>query len=264
MQLTQTQKRALYEDGLVQLPGIVPEETVNAALRAVNASIGASGIHPRDLVTFRSQSYCPELQRSTAITDLLHASPLWQLAESAIGQGKISAVDAGQIALRFPSFEPTPREPHAHIDGMYTPHNGVKEGTIANFTALVGVFLSDVPSPYAGNFTVWPGTHRRYEAYFREKGPDSLLQGMPEVDLPAPRQVTAKAGDAVLAHYQLGHGIAGNASPHTRYAVFFRLSHVDHASVKWECMTDIWREWDGIRDLASASASTSATTPAAT
>ena len=253
MQLTHSQKRSLYDNGLVKLPGIVPEETVNSALRAVNASLGSAGMHPDDLVTFRSQSYCPSLQRSTAITDLLHASPLWDLAESAIGTGKISPVGSGQIALRFPSEDP-PHDPHAHIDGMYSPHNGVKKGTIQNFTALIGVFLSDVPTSYAGNFTVWPGTHRRYESYFREHGPDALLQGMPDVEHPEPEQVTARAGNAVLAHYQLGHGIAGNASPHIRYAVFFRLWHVDHESVRWECMTDIWREWDGMRDVVPAAA----------
>ncbi|HZC27856.1 MAG TPA: hypothetical protein VE287_12585 [Actinopolymorphaceae bacterium] len=248
MQLTQTQKSSLYENGLVKLPGIVPAAYVNAALRAVNGSLGSEGIHPDRLVTFRSQSYCPELQRSPAITDLLHASPLWSLAEDAIGVGQISPVGAGQIALRFPT-DGEPHEPHAHIDGMYTPHNGVTEGTIQNFTALIGVFLSDVPGPYAGNFTVWPGTHRTYESYFRANGPESLLQGMPPVELPTSEQVTAKAGDAVLAHYQLGHGIAGNASPHIRYAVFFRLSHVDHESVRLECMTDIWQEWAGMRDV---------------
>src|SRR5262245_60959504 len=176
MQLTQTQKRSLYENGLVKLPGIVPEEHVNAAMRAVNGSLGSEGMAPDKLVTFRSQSYCPELQRSVAITDLLNATPLWGLAEDAIGVGQIKPVGAGQIALRFPAEGP-PHEPHAHIDGMYSPHNGVKKGTIANFTALIGVFLSDVPGPYAGNFTVWPGTHRTYESYFRSNGPESLLQG---------------------------------------------------------------------------------------
>ncbi len=73
---------------------------------------------------------------------------------------------------------------------MYSPTNGVKEGTIGNFTALVGVFLSDLPEPFAGNFTVWPGSHRLYETYFREQGPQALLKGMPKVDLPEPEQFT--------------------------------------------------------------------------
>jgi len=258
MQLTRTHKEALYRDGLIRLPGIVPSEYVDAAMRAINASLGGRGIDPSQLPTFRARSYCPEVQDQKAITDLLYASPLWEIAEQLIGQGKIAPVRAGQIALRFPSTDP-PREPHPHIDGMYSPNNGVPKGEIRNFTALVGVFLSDVRGPYSGNFTVWPGSHRLYEEYFRAHGPEALFHGMPPVDLPEPVQVTANAGDAVLAHYQLGHGIAGNASPHIRYAVFFRLSHVDHASVHWECMTDIWREWSGMRDVVEDAAGARAT-----
>lgn len=248
MELTNEQKRAIYENGYVHLPGIVPRELMRDALRAINSSLGNEGIDPSQLQKFRAQSYCPELQRTRHITNLLYESPLWELAGSAIGPGRVSPVGGGQIALRFPTMEP-PREPDPHIDGMYTPTNGVPKGTIANFTALVGVFLSDVPDEYSGNFTVWPGTHRVYEQYFREKGPQALLEGMPEVGLPEPRQVTASAGDAVIAHYQLGHGIAGNASPNIRYAIFFRLSHVNHDSVHWECMTDIWLEWEGMREV---------------
>src|SRR5918912_30557 len=175
MELTDAHKHTFYDNGFVKMPGIVPPELVHAALRAINASLGAQGMH--------------------------------------------------------------------------TPTNGVPEGTIATFTALVGVFLSDVPHDFMGNFTVWPGTHRLYEAYFRQHGPQTLLDGMPPLELPAPEQVTARAGDAVFCHYQLAHGIAGNSSPHIRYAVFFRLCHVDHEAVHWHCMTDIWREWAGMRDL---------------
>jgi ectoine hydroxylase-related dioxygenase (phytanoyl-CoA dioxygenase family) len=116
----------------------------------------------------------------------------------------------------------------------------------------LGVFLSDVPSDLAGNLSVWPGTHHLYERYFRQYGPQTLLEGMPPIELAEARQITAQAGDAVLCHYQLAHGVAGNGSPHTRYAIFFRLSHVDHDAVHWECMTDIWREWDGMVDTVRA------------
>lgn len=253
MELTLEQKRALVEDGYVPLPGIVPREKVDAALRAINSSLGANGIDPTQLPKFRAQSYAPELQRSPEIAGLLNDTPLWGAAESLIGPGQIRPVNAGQIALRFPTTDP-PSDPHPHIDGMYTPTNGVKEGTIANFTALVGVLLSDLPNPHAGNFTVWPGSHRLYAEYFREKGSEALLAGMPEVDLPEPCQITGRVGDAVLCHYQIGHGIAGNGSPHIRYAIFFRLTHVDHDTVHWECMTDIWREWAGMRDVVGVAA----------
>jgi hypothetical protein len=251
MELTREQKQAFFEQGYVKLPGVVPAELVVQARRAINASLGQNGMDPAQLTKFRAQTYCPELTGDPVITGLYNETPIKSLAESAIGTGKIKPVHYGQIALRFPSMDP-PREPGPHIDGMYTPTNGVKEGTIANFTALVGVFLSDLPEPYAGNFTVWPGTHKLYQDYFRERGPQSLLEGMPKVGeaMPSPEQFRGRAGDAALVHYQLAHGIAGNGSPNVRYAIFFRLSHVDHEHYHWECMTDIWKEWDGMREIA--------------
>ena len=110
---------------------------------------------------------------------------------------------------------------------------------------LVGIYLSDVPNPYAGNFTVWSGTHRAFERYFRQHGAEALLDGMPPIDLPRPRQITGAAGDIILAHYQIAHTAAPNVSPHTRYAVFFRMRHVDHPSFRPEAMTDIWLNGKG-------------------
>ena len=102
------------------------------------------------------------------------------------------------------------------------------EGTIGNFTMLLGVLLSDVPAPLMGNLTVWPGTHQLYEDVFPGARPAVLLQGMPPVEMPAPDPVTGRAGDVVLVHYQVAHGVGPNVSPHTRYMIFFRLSHADH------------------------------------
>jgi hypothetical protein len=244
--LSDTERRLLETEGYVLLPGIVPAERVRAALRAINASLGGVGIPPDRLVQFRAQSFCPELQQDPVVVDLYQATAVREVAESLIGPGRIRPVRGAQIALRFPTLE-APRPPVPHLDGMHTPTNGVPEGTIANFTALVGVFLSDVLAPDSGNFTVWPGSHLLYAQYFREHGPESLLRGMPPVELPAPRQVLARAGDAVICHYLLGHGVASNASPFVRYAVFFRLSHVDHDAMKWTSMTDPWLEWEGLR-----------------
>jgi len=251
MELTPEQKQRLYRDGFVQLPGAVPRTLVDSALRAINASLGNEGIDPAQLTKFRSQSYCPELQNAPVIADLVRGSSVWSFAESAIGRGKIEPLGRGQIALRFPSLDP-PRAPHPHLDGMYTPTNGVPKGAIRNFTALVGIVLGEIRGPDMGNLTVWPGSHLEYEQYFRERGPEALLEGMPNVALSEPVQVMGEPGDAVLCHYQLGHGIAGNSSPNIRYAIYFRLTHVDHDAIHWECMTDIWREWAGMRDVLGA------------
>lgn len=229
------------------LPGIVPPTQVEAALHTINRALGDRGMDPALLAQFRSRSYTPEEQRTPAITGLYTQTPLRALTEQLLGQ--VRPVESGQIALRFPNTA-APRPPHAHIDGVHTPTNGVPRGEIHNFTALVGVFLSDVPGADCGNFTVWPGSHLRHAEYFRAHGPRSLLDGMPPLDLGGPRQITARAGDALLCHYLLGHGVAQNASPHVRYAVFFRLTQADHAAVRWEAMCQPWLEWPGLADRA--------------
>lgn len=248
MQLTYVQKQEFYQNGYVKIPGVIPQIMIDAAVRAINASVG-QGIDPAQVPIYQARSFCPELQREPVITDLFNKTPALALAESMIGVGKIQPVGAGQIALRFPVLQDPPSPPRPHLDGMYTPTNGVPAGTIRNFTMLFGVALSDVTMPYAGNLTVWPGTHHIYEQYFREHGPEALLNGMPPVTIPEPVQLLAKAGDVILAHYELAHGVAQNVSPHPRYAIYFRLYHVDHDQHGHATMADIWREWEGMQEI---------------
>ena len=247
--LTYKQKQAMLKDGYFKVPGVIPQVLIESAMRRINHSVG-NGMNVSDMPTFRSQSFCPELVKSSVVTDLFNKTPVRSIVESLVGEGMAEPVDHGQIALRFPSLQDPPGAPSPHLDGMYTPQNGVREGTIGNFTMLVGVLLSPVRQSNAGNFTVWPGTHLLYEQYFREHGADSLLRGMPPVDLPQPVQTTGEPGDVFFVHYQLGHGVAPNVSPYSRYALFFRVVHKDHR-IDWRApMTDIWLHWPGIRDIA--------------
>lgn len=248
MQLTTIQKQEIYEQGFTLVREAIPRPLVDAALRAINADMGASGLPPDELETMRQQTYCRELTRQPVITDLFNASSLKPLAESVIGADNLLPVNYQQIALRFPSTN-APKPPSPHLDGKSGGKNGVPSGTIGNFTALVGIFLSDVPEEYAGNFAVWPGTHRKYEQIFREHGPDVFLTGIPKFDKGEPHQIMARAGDAVICHYQLAHGPAANVSPHIRYASFIRLKHRDHDNHKREVLSDIWRDWPGMADV---------------
>jgi hypothetical protein len=251
MELTNEQKQHLYQHGYVQVRGVVPQVMVEEALKAINHSLG-EGMPPEKMTTFRAQSYCPELVHTPVIADLFNKTPALALAESAIGAGRFKRPTGGQIALRFPSFQDPPRPPRPHIDGMYSPTNGVQEGTIQNFTALGCILLSELNRDFAGNFTVWPGTHHAFETYFREQGPQALLNGMPPVEMPAPLQIHGKPGDFVLAHYLLGHAAAINVSPYVRYAIFFRITHLEHGDYKWETMTDAWRQWEGMGEIVAA------------
>jgi hypothetical protein len=250
--LTPAEERALVDEGYLLAPGLVPRDRVHAALKAINHSLGEQGLAKDALWTLRAQTFCPELVSAPPIVDLYGATGVKDLAEAAIGVGKVRAPTTGQIALRFPQTIEAPRAPFPHIDGMPGPLNGVTPNTIYHFTALAAVFLSDVELPFWGNFTVWPGTHRALARRFAERGTGELLTGFPPIEMPPPRQLTVRAGDALLAHYLLAHGAAANVGPHVRYAVFFRLFHRDHDRDSTLPMTAAWHEWEGLTQAARA------------
>lgn len=199
---------------------------------------------PDLMETYSSQSYCPDDRRDPIFLDLYDKTPIASAVASVLPVG---SDHRAQIALRFPLPLGAPRvSPTPHLDGVATPTNGVAPGRVHNFAALVGIYLADVPDTFAGNFTVWPGSHVQHAAYFAEHGPLSLLDGMPPVGLAPPKQLVGKAGDAFLCHYLLGHGAAENHSPRIRYAVFFRLLHRDHQQLGYRPMMDPWVGWSGI------------------
>lgn len=247
MEISYAQKKSLYEQGFVKIPGVVPPFMVRDALKAINHSIG-QGVDKNH----QGANYCRELEGTPAIVNLLNKTPAWEIAESLFGPGNIHAVNHGQIALRFPTADDGPGHFGAHLDGVLR----LKDGIVQTFTALVGILLSDLPEPNAGNFTVYPGTHRQYEQYFDDRGPDVLLteeafqtqHRSPNVPLPEPIQITGKAGDMILTHYQLVHAAGPNLAHNIRYACFFRLDHVDRAKDWRAPLTDLWLHWPGIRE----------------
>lgn len=244
--LDAAERRALLEDGYLLLPAAVPRALVDGALAAINGSLGELGIAKDELPTFRARTFTPELTTHPALTALFFASGLGAAAHGALGAGNLRPPREAQIALRFP-VPPPGAPPGPHIDGIAYPGNGVPPGVLLHFTALGAVFLSAVDGPDQGNFTVWPGSHRLIEAHFRQHGPRGIVDRFPDLPLPAPRQITARPGDALLAHYALAHGIAPNTGPNIRYAVFFRLRHDRHEAFGEGPLSDLWLEWEGVR-----------------
>jgi ectoine hydroxylase-related dioxygenase (phytanoyl-CoA dioxygenase family) len=252
--LTSQQKTDLIENGFLHLPGAVPTELVENAVQTINHRLG-QGFPPEVLSTWKAQSYFPELQTEKVMTDVFNRSAVIPVLRELLGEGNVQEKQKVQLALRFPYPVGTKGgTPHPHIDGIYTPNNGVPQGTLGSFTALVGIFLTDVTRDFAGNLSVWPGSHRKMEKYFREHGIKDLLQEghTPEIDYGPPLQIHAKAGDAIIAHYQLMHGVTMNVSPFPRYATFFRIKHPLHETNRLECLTNLWLEWPGVRDQVPA------------
>ncbi len=222
MQLSHMQKKSLYEEGFVVVPQVIPEFAVHSALKAINQSLGEGE-------GGRKTNYCLELQEAPVITDLFNKTPAAAIVESLLGEGMMEPVTSAQIALRFPSREEKPSMYRGHLDGLLE----LEKGNVLSFTALVGVLLSDQTNRDAGNLTVWPGSHHLYEQYFRKHGANALLTeecfrtrySASDLELPNPVQVTGKAGDIIIAHYQLLHAAGINISHNIRYNCFFRVHH---------------------------------------
>jgi hypothetical protein len=175
---------------------------------------------------------------------LFYNTPLGSLAQSLVAPGEIEiAFDQLQVALNIPPFSHRPGA--HHLDGYLEGHQ-----VPATFTMLAGVLMTEQKVENAGNLWVWPGTHRTHAEFFRERGPEALVEykGYPKIELPEPSQVLGGPGDVILAHYMLGHNIGGNyASERARQAVYFRLRRAGHQHRWRECLCDELLEYDPVR-----------------
>ena len=256
MQLTPEQIREFYDRGYVKIPGAISKAMVDTARQAVNHSIGTLGPNGEDMSKHRAAQFCRDLNGAPVIMDLFNASPVTSLAESLMGEGNLQKpIRGAQVAPRFPTvIGNVPPEPRGHLDGMGTGTNGMPKGVYRRgFTAFAVIYLADVPEPYSGNFTVWPGSHRFFESYFKREGLEILSNGTPRVDLPeGPDMVTGNAGDLIIAHHQMIHTGGPNASPNIRYAAIARLRHIDCDKNGNDCFQDIWREFPCVREAIAA------------
>jgi len=255
---------------------VVGAEYVQAALRAINAALG-KGVPAEEMEKWRtSGSSLPELSGKPVITNLFNCSSAIHLVSSLFGQ-TCKQARGGQIALRFPgslcndNFEPVTWWNRGwHIDGFHSKNNGLAPDTISNFNCLVGVVLADVPGPFHGNLGVFPRSHYVLQDYFLKHGFDKVkkegLEALPTLPLSNCHQVTAEAGDIVLAHYSLAHTICPNTSSLIRYAIYFRTSAPSFYDEDFSpldrpgtndphrpaSMLDIWRDFQGLTEEVKA------------
>ncbi len=255
--LSDAEKRRFVKEGFLHVPSAVSPRLIRHARRAINHSLGA-GVDKRDVERLNAQSFCEELVEDPRLLRLATNPGVWSHVRSLLGDRRAERPRECQIALRFPQPEGTSRRlDHPHLDGYHTPWNGLPDdGVVYAHTLLLGVMLSDVEEPLSGNFTVWPGTHLKLEQHFRQHGVQSLERGnvtTSRIRLPRPVPITGKAGDIVLAHYQLAHAASPNLSGDIRYMCFFRLSVRGLANHRVESMLDIWRDWPALQEFVDRS-----------
>jgi len=250
--LTKAQKRQFVENGYLHISGVVPQIMIDAARRVVNHSIGTSGMGGENLENNRSAFFCYDILDSPTILAMYNDTPVKQIAEDLMGEGNVLPVERAKTYPRFPlpvgEEAPTP---HGHIDGVGNGLNGTAKGDYKrNFSAFAVIYLMDIPEPNSGNFTVWPKSHRAFEAHFKKHGHEVLTQRELRPELPEPPiMVTGKAGDLVLAHHAMYHTGGPNSSPNVRLATIARLKHKDCDELGKDAYLDIWREWPGVHEV---------------
>jgi hypothetical protein len=236
-----TWQEQLRQQGLAQFGELTPKPLIKAALDAIEID-RSTNYDPDRQTEYDNRSYCPDLRTASPIMDLLTQSSVSNLLDEIFELDEIGWSD-GQIAIRRAHNFTEPLPPTPHIDGFSTGLNGLEEGKIYNHTILVGVFLTPVTRAFAGNFTVWPGSHNIYENYFRERGTRAMSEPMPTPEVGEPVQLTCAVGDVVLAHYQLAHAAAVNTSDNDRIAVYFRVWLRKMESDRWHYLTNMWDGW---------------------
>ena len=231
----------LLVSGFCMFSGLAPSGLVSAAHQAIVEDL-ARNYDPTRQLEYDHRSYCPSLRQSPVILELLNNEAVEERIDAAVEFRRLVAGPA-QIAIRRAHNAPAPTPPEPHIDGVATIHNGLTTEALQTFTLMVGVFLTAASTEFAGNFTVWPGSHLAMERYFRSRGPRALHEGQPHIALGAPRQILMASGDVILCHYSLAHAAAVNVSPNDRIAVYFRLTLDNQAEQRWRRLTNIWDGW---------------------
>uniref|UniRef100_K3WJX7 Phytanoyl-CoA dioxygenase n=1 Tax=Globisporangium ultimum (strain ATCC 200006 / CBS 805.95 / DAOM BR144) TaxID=431595 RepID=K3WJX7_GLOUD len=254
--LSASQLQSFVQNGYLVIRDVVSLRLVNAARRRINHELGIPG-RMIDGGVEGAAKLAGNVSNSEDVLNLFYLSDACKYVEALIGAGKVASPQGAQIAMRFPELG-EPREPLGtewHTDGM-------RQGKLHPFTLLLGIALSDVREPLAGNFTVFPESHHTLQNLLIENGKlegyddecykaDSVWGDGTLPDLGTPVQLLASRGDIVLAHPNLAHRGGLNFSPDIRYQVYFRMKHVEHATLQAEARTNLWADLEGVQHLAA-------------
>lgn len=242
--LSEKQLSEFGERGYLVIPNVVEPDIMDRARRRIDDTVDADPPaegHTGHHFYFLNDEDEPALIAPLTATGTEGASSFAH-AEALTAPGALEQLWQIQVALNIPPFSHRPGRPH--IDAQNSePTPGVVPNT---FTLLAGVFVTDQLNQDSGNLWIWPGTHLTHAEYFQQNGVE-MFCAYPDIELPEPVQVTARAGDLLLAHYLLGHNIGGNTSERTRRMLYYRISARGHVDQPERILTEPWYEYDAVR-----------------
>jgi len=190
----------------------------------------------------------PKCGDTQPILDTLYASPVYGMAEQLVGEGLLTRPSSFGPKLNFPTQETEWSVGGGHLDGYYTPTNGVPEGTVGRFFVGVTLYLSH-QHPEGGGFTIWPGTHLQAAEYFKTHSMLKPVGGNVKdvFDMPEPVEITGPPGTVCFWHGSLVHAASKNCRPEIRMCMITRLSRLDQDDFLFEFPADPWEYWPALR-----------------
>lgn len=239
--------RTFATSGYIVIPDIAPEPLLREADLEIDELVATVPPHARQAQPGTWRSWFPPVARLPRCADLLLRSQGMAIAEQLVQPERLEhAFDHIQVAETEPGWKHVPGGPH--IDG-----HGPGQDPPASFTMLAAVMLTDQTASGAGNLWVWPGSHLRHAACFRERGVRALIGSgghvtslTPPVPVGTPVEVKARRGDLLLAHFLLGHNKGGNTRDRVRRTVFYRLATPRHRENWNSTFVDPWSEYPAV------------------
>ena len=246
MLLKDDQKAFFKENGYLVLNDTLTDDQVESGVEAIWPHIDADRNDPSTWIGAGPIS--PKCGDDPALLATLYESPVYEAAESLVGKGKLTRPGSFGPKLNFPTGETRWSAPGGgHLDGYYTPTNGVPEGTVGRFYVGVTMYLSH-QHPTGGGFTVWPGTHLQAAQYFKTHAMLKPKGGNVRdlYDMPEPVEITGPPGTVCLWHGSLVHSASKNYRPDIRFCMITRLNRIDNSDILFEFPDDTWTYWEGI------------------
>ena len=244
--LTDEDKSFFKDNGFLIKRDLLRRDQIDRAQDALWGGIEADREDPKTWVGAGPRS--PAGGSHPDIKATLHDTSVFAMAEELVGADTLNPGATPGPALVYPSGDDEWSLPErGHLDGYYTPTNGVPEGTVGLFHVGATIYADEVAHRGAG-FTIWPGTHIQAANYFKAHSCLSLQGGSSRdiFQLPEAVEVTGPMGTVCLWHGQLVHSGSRNCTDRIRMALIARLSRKDLNDIRFETPQDMWHYWAGI------------------
>jgi hypothetical protein len=245
--LSDTDKAFFKENGYLVKHDLMTETQHRDAMDVVWENLDCDRHDPKSWINAGPNH--PPVGAHPAIRLTLYETPLFAMAEELVGKGTLNDATNPGPHFRYPTGETDWEMPGSgHLDGYYTPTNGVPEGTVGRFQVGASFYLNNVVHR-GGAFTIWPGTHIQAAEYFRTHSLLTFKGGNANdtFDMPAAVEITGGPGTVCFWHGQLMHTGAKNCSNEIRMALITRFSRKDINDMLFEFPDDIWTFYEGIQ-----------------